>query len=330
MSEKKSKQAEKWLLELYQLRKAMGTLPESQPERRDDIFIGVENIKVKLVDYPKNPYRAIYEIVTSTWGGRDRWFKRWENTTPQGRLFAVMAALQGHTLQQALEAPSFIFIIDGLSRSAFDQLARHRFSAIGSVGMRDNNWLDAALRVPWPIAKNRRFMEKIQYWWRITKDLYHEMIEQGQQSWQNARAILPMGVCWRFSWTMNYRALKDILAKRLMFCEQWDTVATAWLMRREIEKKFPLLAAFLRPACDFAKRCLYHQLYSLSQAFGCLFKPCGRWPSGEVTVATFPNEAAADKKVIESQLNISIPESTDWPKIVEEAKKKDFKYFEED
>jgi len=319
----------KWKEKLYEIRAAMETTPSAFPKRQDDIYIGVENIKVELVDYPRNPYKAIYEVVTSTWGSREGWWHRWRNAPVEGRIMAVRQALEGNTLQQCLESISFTFKIQGLSRSAFDQLARHRLTSIGSVGMRDNNWVDAALRVPYPIAQDKKLMRKIKKWWKLTKDLYSEMVNQGRQSWQNARFILPMGTCWRFTWSMNYRALKDLLAKRLMACEQWDTVATAWLIRKAVEEKFPLLAAYLRPACDYAKKCVYHRLYSLSQAFGCLFKPCGRWPPGEEIIATFPNEAAADYKIIEKQLNIKIPEPDEWDKIVNEALIKDRRFFEE-
>lgn len=315
--------------EIEELRKTMGTHPETQPRRSDEIFIGVEKIKVELIDYPRNPYKAIYHIVTSTWGGRNKWWNKWENTSVEGRIMAVQAALSGKTLQQALEAPSFTFKIDGLSRSAFDQLARHRFTAIGSVGMRDNNWLDAALRIPSPMKK---YYDEIRNWWIKTKDLYQKLVEEGQASWQNARFILPMGVCWRFTWTMNYRALKDdVLSRRLMFCEQFDTVATAWLIWNELYKKFPLLAVYCQPLCDRLQRCIYHDLYSLSAAFGCLFKPCGRWPpQGPEIYATFPNEAAADIEEIRSQLKIKIPEPNEWNELIEKALELDRKYFEED
>jgi len=43
---------------INKLRKIMGTLPDDQPPREDKIYVGVENIRVKLVDYTRNPYRA--------------------------------------------------------------------------------------------------------------------------------------------------------------------------------------------------------------------------------------------------------------------------------
>jgi len=304
-----------------EIRQLMGTLPESQPKRKDKIYIGVKGIKVKLIDYPKNPYRAIYEIVASTWKGN--WWKKWENTKPEWRIKVVLAALQGKTLPQCLEAPSFTFKIQGLSRSAFDQLARHRQTGIGSVGFRDNSWLDASLRIPSDLLK---FQKEIKKWWKNTKTLYEKIVNSGQSSWQSARSILPIGTCWMFAWTMNYRAFKEICAQRLCFHEQYDTCATTWLMWNELYKKFPLLASYCRPICDVQKKCVYGDIYSLSILFGALFKPCGRWKTKE-TYATFKNLSAADKKEIEEQLDIYIPEPEDWSFIESEAIEKDRKYF---
>jgi len=314
--------------EISRLRKIMQTEPEHQPKREDKILWGSSHLKVELVDYPRNPYKAIYTMVTSTWGGRYKWWRRWENATPEGRLRVVIAALSRKTLPQPLEAAVFTFKIQGLSRGAYDQLARHRHAGIGSVGSRDNCWLDAALVLH---PRLKRFEKDIKKWWKMTKDLYEKIVIEGQETWQNARYILPMGVEWRFTWCLNYRGLQDMMAQRLAFCEQWDTVATAWAMWYEVWKKFPLLAVFLRPGCDWAKRCTYAKAYSLSELFGCLFKPCGRWPcpGRNYEYATF-NESSTSAEEIEEWLGFHIPRPDEWEEIyLPDAIEKDHKYFEE-
>jgi len=313
--------------EIEQLRRAMCTLPEDQPPREDKIYWGVSHLRVELVEYPRNPYKAIYEMVTSTWGSRHKWWKRWENATPEGRRLVVVAALQRMTLPQPLESSTFTFKIQGLSRAAFDQLARHRHAGIGSVGSRDNNHKDAALVLPKAL---RKYEDQIRAWWTTTKSLYSFLVDEGQENWQNARFLLPMGMEWRFTWCLNFRGLQDMCSQRLCFHEQYDTVATAWLMRHEVEKKFPLLAAFLRPACDWAKKCLYSQVYSLSELFSCLFAPCGRWPTKrDYVYATF-NESCTTPEELEEDLGIHIPRPDEWDEIVKEAMEKDMHFFEED
>ncbi|MCL6579739.1 MAG: FAD-dependent thymidylate synthase, partial [Candidatus Bathyarchaeota archaeon] len=255
--------------EIEEVRRSMRTYPDAAP-REDKIYFDLHHLKVEIVDKPKNPYKAMYILVTSTWSSRSKWWERWEDATVEGRMKVVQAVLEGKTLPAALECPSFTFKIQGMSRSSFDQLARERYSAIGSMGMRDDAHLDAALVLPPKLLKYRK---EIGEWWKHTKDLYQKMVQDGKESWQTARFIIPMGVEWRFTWTMNYRALQNMLSKRMCFSEQLDTVAVAWKIWHELYKAFPLLAAYCRPSCDRAKRCLYSEAYSLSEMFGNLFLP---------------------------------------------------------
>lgn len=309
------------------LRRAMGTLPAEQQKREDKTYWGLPNLRVEMIDYPTNPYRAMYEMVTSTWGDREGWWNRWENATPDGRLQVVVAVLSGQTLGQPREAPKFTFKIQGATRASFDQFARHRFSAIGSVGSRDNSHIDAALVVHPSLRE--KWGDRIEEWWKLTKDLYCDIVESGQSNWQNARAVLPMHMEWRWTQSWNYESLRHMCGQRLAFCEQWDTVAVAWKIRAAVEEKFPLLAAFLRPRCDYAKKCLYSQVYSLSELFSCLFAPCGRWPVKGRAYATF-NESCTSAEEISSILGIRIPGPQDWDMIVKEAVAADMHWFEED
>ncbi len=321
-------EAEKRLEEIDSLRKAMGTFPEDNPPREDKIYYGLKHLMVELVDYPHNPYRAIYEMVTSTWAGREKWWRRWENATIDGRIAVVTAALARKSLPQALEAATFVFKVQGLTRGSFDHFARHRHAGVGSVGSRDNNHLDAALVIPKTFDTPfwQSFYEK---WWKETKDAYAYLVAPGQHNWQNARAVLPMSMEWRFTWCLNFRGMQDVCMQRLVFCEQWDTVGAAWAMREAIKEKFPLLAAFLRPGCDWAGKCTYSQTYSLSELFGCLFAPCGRHkrPDDAYTYATF-NESCTDVNEIQGDLGINIPEPADWEDIVTLAIEKDREFFE--
>jgi hypothetical protein len=126
---------------------------------------------------------------------------------------------------------------------------------------------------------------------------------------------------------INYAALTGFMGKRLMFCEQYDTVAVAWKMRQELGKNYALLAEPLRPSCDFAKKCTYHQANALGEAFGCLFKGCGRWEDPEPLYEF--NEAAAERKDIEAWMGEPVPEGWDVIKW-EEAFEKDRHFFEQE
>jgi thymidylate synthase ThyX len=166
-------------------------------------------------------------------------------------------------------------------------------------------------------------------WWTSTKYLYARILSMrsGKETWQNARFILPSGMEWRFSWTMNTRALWDsVMPQRLHFCEQYDTVGVAWKMWLAIWDKFPLIAAHLRPGCDWAHKCVYADQYKLSELFGCLFKSCGRYKVDDSLYATF-NESSTSIEEMEELLHMKIPRPDDWGKLVDVALAKDWKYF---
>jgi thymidylate synthase ThyX/very-short-patch-repair endonuclease len=200
---------------------------------------------------------------------------------------------------------------------------------------RDNSWLDAALVLPSSIKKDPQILEKIKAWWKATKDLYEEMVVKGRHNWQTARFILPQGVEWRFTWSMSYRSFKEVCAIRLTACEQEDTVATVWRMWKNLWDKFPLLAVWCRPRCDFSKRCVYAEAYSLSELFSCLFNTncedgkVGRWPSPgrDYEYATF-NESSTTYQQLENELGFHIPRPSDWEKLEREAEERDRRYFE--
>lgn len=292
--------------ELDNLRKAMGTLPSMQPSKRTNFVDGCRMATVTLTGWPENPYKQIFNAATATWGD-DSYEDKWSKVSVENRVKVVIAALSGNTLPQALEPISFQFRVNGISRSAFDQIARARIGAtFFSSGVRDNNKLDASFIMPTELY-NSDLREKIENYIKLGKDLYEEIINTGQGSWQAARAILPMGMNHPFEFSMTYLALKGQCSRRLKFCEQSDTVAAFWLVRDALMKKFPLLALYLRPGCDWSGKCQYHQAYSLSEMFGCLFAPCGRNKTdGDYTYATF-NKSCSDAKTISKQLGIYIP-----------------------
>lgn len=306
--------------EIEKLRKLMGTHPSDQPKKRTDFIEGCSEVEVELISdaFPVNPYRMIFEAAVATWGD-DHYFSKWEKTSVQHRIMVVTAALEGKTLPIALEVPKFAWIVRYTSRSAYDQVARLRIGgSVMSSGTRDNNKLDASFILPNAFlegGKLNKYRDRIEKHVLEFKDLYEEIIKEGQGSWQAARCITPMGIHHPYKLTLNYLALRGQCARRLKFCEQEDTVATFWALRQTILETFPLLGIYLRPGCDYAKRCQYSEAYSLSEMFGCLFAPCGRNKySGDYTYATF-NEACTDRETLQKQLGFKIPKvNEDIPK----------------
>lgn len=325
--------------EVEALRRVMGTLPSQAPELKTQLVRGVEGITVDLVDYPVNPYKALYVLATSCWGDK---INKWSETSPEGRFMVVKAVLERQALPLALEAATFVFAVEGPSRAAFDQLARTRIGAVFSAkGMRDNNWKGCRIRIPnalWPteeevsmayyiaehpdlapLPEEQRAIHKINQFEDIkeemerVKTLYGSIVDKGKASWQAARTVLPLYVEYGYSAAYSLLALMGVCANRMKFCEMEDTVAVAWLMAKAVEDKFPLIGSYLRPGCDFARKCQYHKAYTLSEMFGCLFKECGRNPCPDSNEYSEFNETCSDIEVIERQLGIHLRRPNEWP-----------------
>jgi len=318
---------------IEELRNIMGTLPSRKPKKSTTFYYGAKDIYVKLLDGPINPYKAIFAMVTATWGDSNpERIDKWEETSPEGRFLVVYAALSRQTLPHCLEAPKFTFAVGGPTRASFDQFARQRIgSAFGARGSRDNNWLDAGYRIPYGILRlGEHETAKIKAFFLTEKDFYEDIIAKKKANWQVGRTVLSQHLVYKWVATYNYAALQNLAATRLTFCEQEDTVATAWLIWKEMWKKYPLLAAFMRPKCDWAGMCLYQKAYSLSELFGCLFKPCGRNPyKGDYEYAEF-NEACTSRDELQADIGVKIPEPDQWDDLVIEAVKMEWNKFKED
>lgn len=301
-----------------QMRKVMGTLPDMQPEFKTEFYRGVEGIEVKLIDHDINPYKAMYNFAAATWGKK---LDKWKDTPVEGRVAVVKAVLDRQALPLALEVPNFTFTVEKVSRWAFDQMARQRLGIVfSSMGTRDNNHLDMGFRVHESIWRDPEKLKRFKEVCLHAKEAYKYFVEQGQGSWQEARALLPISCTHNYMFSANFAAIQNMVGKRGQACEAEDVVAIAFLTRHEIGKKFPLLSKYLRPNCDWVQKCTYHKAYSLSEAFGCLFQSCGRWPDEEYKYF-HQNGSCSDYKTISEQLGIPIP-------MGHEDRPEDFNVFE--
>jgi len=104
----------------------------------------------------------------------------------------------------------------------------------------------------------------------------------------------------------TYQSLKGQMARRLMFCEEEFVAGLHWHLRDVLINDYKVeVAKIWLPECDNKKKCVYAESDYLSNMFGCLFAPCGRWPAG-TKYASF-NTSCSDIKVIEDQMGIVIP-----------------------
>ncbi len=276
-------------------------------EVKTPMYVGVEGIEVNLVSRPNNPYRGMVDMALATWGSD---IESWSKLSPEERFSVVKRVMLRKALPLGKESPSFLFSISGVTRSAFDQIARQRIgSTFSSLGW-NNIHTENGFRISNEVSKNFSRSE-IENFVNCSKKIYSDMIKSGI-SWQSAREVLPIGLLHWFHFNVTFEALVSFCNRRLVFCEKEDTVATAWLMRERVREIFPYLASFLRPSCDWAKKCHYHSEDSLPEEMGTLFMPCGRNP---LTMNNKPNvdfnRPSTDVNDLKSQLHINIPESSE-------------------
>lgn len=313
---------------INELRKKLGTYPSIPKKTETNFFKGVEGITAKLIDYPVNPYKSMLTIALSTWSGQNISLDKWKDLSVDARIEVVLNILKSKTLPAALEAPKFTFIVENLSRSAFDQIVRNRFMAAGSMGWRDNDQRDISFRLPNELFEegNEELLKEVKETILKCKEVYAKIVDKGRGSWQTARMIIPISACHKFSITIDYRSFREECSRRLVTSEQEDTVASVRQMWKALYDKFPLLAAFCRPRDDWVGRCTCND----NIEFGALFKKCDRIPGESDDDNAIFNKACSSGKVIDEQLGWHYPNYDEWDKVVEEAIKKDRKYFEEE
>ena len=314
-----------------ELRREMGTLPEENTQFSDTIvYKGVTGINVEMYSMPDNYAKILAENVVATWGD-ENFANKWPKIKPELRFLIAKAVLTGQTLPQAQEGLVFHFTVRGVSRAAFDQHARQRLGTFfQSQGVRDNSRLDASFRMPTDTYNDPELRKEVVDYIAHWKKLYKKILTtKGVGSFQEARQIMPMNATHNYRFGANYNALKGFCAQRLMCCEMFDVVQTAILVRAAVEKYSPYLASLLKPRCDMAKKCIYHQDYTLSEAFGCLFRGCGRWPDDN-PYATH-NKSCSDYDTMAQESGVRLPDHLDWKHYnsYEDLEEIDKKFFEE-
>ena len=241
-----------------------------------------------------------------TWG--DVKYK-WSVLSPEERFEVSKKVLQKKALPLGTESPSYLFRIWGVTRSSFDQIARQRIGATFSSLGWNNIHSQTGFRISNEVVDHEDYAEfecLIKDCLDKIKNTYITMISKGV-SWQSAREVLPLGLLHWFNFSCTYSTLQQFCSRRLCFSEKEDTVAVAWLMRQRINEVTPFLSSFLRPSCDWSKRCGYWVGDSLPEHMGSLFLPCGRNPCRIEGIEPEFNIPSTNVKNLERDLNIIIP-----------------------
>lgn len=296
----------------------------------------ISKLKVDLIGYTyPNPYKIICEVAAYTWGDYDN-LTKWNKLSPEARFEIVKGSLDKRALPLAPEHLKVNFLISGISRAGFDQIARARIGVnYGTKGFKDNCLRHIGFMIPSRLLDNEELIEEIKEHIIQANRLYAKIQNSGVPNW-SARCVIPMYSIYRFIMSFDFLSLQQFCSNRMNFTEMEDVVGTAWLMRERIKEKFPLLGEYLRPAEDWARKDLSAQVNGFAEEVGVPHAPSGRWHVDKQEFEKkygkpYFNEPCTNINILEKYLKIKIPSGTDWKNYTwETLEESDKKLFEED
>jgi thymidylate synthase ThyX len=275
-------------------------------------FLDLKDLKVELIDCSNNPYKVMCNMALCTWGSYNN---KWKFLSPESRFYVVKEVLDRKALPLALESSSFSFSIENCSRAVFDQLARARIGVVfSSKGQKDNFLNDLNFIIPSRI-KDTILEDNYKEICFDSKNLYTQIQNYHIPNWA-ARCVINMYASHRFIMCINFKSLQDMCSSRMQTTEIEDCVAIAYLLRNEVSKKFPLLANYLRPMCDWIKKDTNYNVNGFWEILGIPHISDMRWSSKEdikiqKNIAKF-YEPCTNLDYVERKLNIKIPSPNDW------------------
>jgi len=297
---------------------------------------GPFGIKVRLITWGPNDgssFAALYNRLIANWGmttsriGNDK-------SLSEDQWAYVHKAFEGGTLQQALEAFTFSFRIEGITRACTHQLVRTRIGAgMMQQGGRDNDWRHADFTIPETVRRAQELIDKgivdekfkhcvvvpnrlVDYSQGVglarrlcnavktCKEAYAALVDAGIP-WQDARRWLPIGCQTYIFIDYNWVALKGVLSNRLEHCMDWEINCVAQLMQRECKRLIPeFMHKNLMSHSDRAGKAVFAKMDS--------WPPDGKHPVPPVTAKeTHPDDIKRTHSPEQMPYWVLAPESMD-------------------
>lgn len=171
----------------------------------------------------------------------------------------VSGVLAGGDLSP-LEHAVYTFSVDGVSRIATHQLARHRMASFSQRSQGEARLgREAEFVMPDRIREDdvlRPLFEKLS---ADSMELYETMLRRGI-SREDARYALPASFASGLIMTMNARELLCFFSVRCCKKSPWEIRSLAWKMLREVMKASPAIFRNAGPECVSSRRCPYEDM----------------------------------------------------------------------
>jgi thymidylate synthase (FAD) len=212
-----------------------------------------KRMEVKLIDYVVDPFEKLYAAYRTCYSSEtpiEIWEKIRSEEIPKERIrqFIADRLKTGHS--SPLEQVVLWFAIAGVSRSLSHQFVRHRIGiSFEQQSQRYVRFKEERLEYVLPGSWRRKglegeFQDLVGH---ITK-LYTRALEAGIPA-EDARFVLPNAAPTNFQVVVNFAEMLHIADLRLCVRAQWEIRRMVALMRAEMKRVMPDLAAYLQPKC---------------------------------------------------------------------------------
>lgn len=218
--------------------------------------MGEVEIKVKLIEYTPNPEKVVAMAAKLCYSPSDIDDIMHGVTEKDQSKFLQKLVDMGHL--STIEHVNFTFGIEGVSRSLLAQITRHRIASFsvksqryvraGNDGECFNYIIPSSIRGLGDeyVIRFKQQMEEIQKWYDEWVDI---LGNTGEDSYQDARFVLPNAAETKMILTMNARELLHFFRLRCCNRAQWEIRALAKEMLKEVQKVAPNLFKDAGPGC---------------------------------------------------------------------------------
>lgn len=210
---------------------------------------GLENIKVKILDWPdeKRMKVLLSKMVQATIGGN---IEEEINEELGEELFKG-------GLQTGLEAFNVSFEISGVSRAFTHQFVRTRKAAYHQQSSRYTYMGDMFnVRMPQTIADNPEAKKVFENFVKVSRETYAELCRLGTP-FQDARFSCPVGLETYIIGEFPLKVFMDTYQYRGCVMFQWEITHVFQEMRKQLVEKLPFLDEHIKISCEKNHKCTF-------------------------------------------------------------------------
>lgn len=207
-------------------------------------------MKVKLINYTKNPERIIAQSARLCYS--DSGIDELNEKLSDESIIKLIKKIIKLRHYSVLEHANFTFAIEGISRVTSHQLVRHRIASFSQQSQRYVKIKEKGFPyvIPKSIAKDEKLIKIFTDAIKELDKIYNLFLDHNIAA-EDARYILPQAVETKIIVTANARELLHIFKLRCCNRAQWEIREVAKGMLREVKAIAPNIFENAGPPCIF-------------------------------------------------------------------------------